>query len=192
MVKRRLELTLLNIPSLSTDQLFRELLPEIKKIARSRKRKQLHITFQTTEIIHETYIRVANETAGKWRNEREFLMAFSESMRFFLIDHYRKKKSKKRGGEQRFVRIDDLEINVPAIDEINDWQGLDEKLELLKKVDIVAFEVILLRYFCGLTVAETAKILEMEKKNVTRKWQFARSWLNSRLQLNKERNKNDQ
>ena len=168
------------------NDLFVSLLPTIKKIARSRKRQQLNITLQTTEIIHETYIRVINETSDKWDNPRDFLMAFSESMRYFLIDYYRKKKAQKRGGQHQFISMDGVEINVPAMDEIDNWQGLDQKLELLKQIDPMAFEVIMLRYFSGLTAKETAKLLKTDRKTITRKWQFARSWLNSRLQLNKE------
>jgi len=165
------------------NDLFIQLLPTIRKIAKSRKRQQLNITLQTTEIIHETYIRVINETSGKWDNPRDFLMAFSESMRFFLIDYYRRKKAHKRGGQHQFISLDGAEINVPAMNEIDNWQGLDQKLDLLKEVDHTAFEVILLRYFSGLTTNETADLLQIDQKTVTRKWQFARSWLNSRLQM---------
>jgi len=160
-----------------------ELLPvvldTIKKIARSYKKD--HLSIQTTEIVHEIYLKLVKQGSNKWDEKNAYLAAFAVTMRSFLVDQYRKKIALKRGGKDELISIDELSIEFPAPTGFNDWLDLDNKLTQLEQIDPIASQVVLFRYFVGLTTNEVAEAMEVSPRTVTRKWHFARAWIRSQL-----------
>lgn len=153
----------------------------LKAMARARKRRSAYITLQTTEIVHETYLRLTKQYALDWGNKDEFLIAFASTLRRFLVDHYRKRTAEKRGGDKFDLSLDDLKIEIPAPDGIDDWDMLDTKLNDLDEVDSTARQIVELRYFAGMTLDETARAVKITPRTVSRKWNFARSFLRSQF-----------
>lgn len=160
-----------------------ELLPividSIKKIARSYKKQSL--TIQTTEIVHESYLKLIKEGSKRWADENAYLAAFAVTIRRYLIDRYRQKTAEKRGGNFNDLNIDDIVIEFPAPEGFSDWLDLDKKLSKLEQIDPLAAEVVQLKFFVGLTTKEIAKVINKDSRTVSRKWQFAKAWLKSHL-----------
>ena len=160
-----------------------DLLPKvmdtIKKIARSY--RQGHHTMQTTEIVHEGYLRLVKEDADKWQDKNRYMKAFAISMRRFLVDRYRQKVAQKRGGPAQDLSFEDLAVEFPAPEGFADWLELDRKLNRLNDLDPLAAEVVQLKYFTGLSVQEMTQVLDLNATLLNRKWAFAKAWLRSAL-----------
>lgn len=162
-------------------ELLETLMTTLKAMARNRKRRSSAMTLQTTEIVHETYLRLLKQYALNWNDKDQFLIAFASTMRRFLVDHYRRRTAEKRGGHQVDIRIDDTHIEIPAPDGISDWGILDDKLNELEDIDSVARQIVELRYFAGMTLDETAATVNITARTVSRKWNFARTYLRTQL-----------
>ncbi|MEM9304062.1 MAG: ECF-type sigma factor, partial [Pseudomonadota bacterium] len=92
-----------------------------------------------------------------------------------IVDHYRRRSSDKRGGDEPLISLDDVDIPVPG--SFTSWLDLDAALEGLERVDPVAAEVVQLRYIGGMSLEDTANALGIGSATVGRKWRFARTWL---------------
>lgn len=135
-------------------------------------------TFQTTELVHETYIRLSEIEEIEWTNKDHVLRASVCVMRRVLIDHARKKKSQKRNPQQLVLRCPNQGFN-EAIDpppEL-DLLALDEALTRLAEFDQRKAEVVELRYFGGQEIATIARLLNLSNATVKRDWTIARAWL---------------
>jgi RNA polymerase sigma factor (TIGR02999 family) len=137
-------------------------------------------TLQATALVHEAYLRLvgANQQQA-WDGRGHFFAAAAEAMRRILVDAARQKQSLKRGGD--FQR---LEVDIAAPDSPNDALNVlavDEALQLLAREDPVKAELVKLRYFGGLTLAECASALGISTATAERYWHFARAWLAARL-----------
>ena len=132
-------------------------------------------TLQTTALVHEAYLRLSREDPSRWRERGAFYLAAAQAMRRILVDRARAKETAKRGGRQpvRAIHEDDL-VQEPISDEILD---LDDALSRLLEMDARAGHVVMLRYFVGLNMDETAETLGMSRSSVRREWNFAKSWL---------------
>ncbi len=168
------------------DDLVASLLFTIKKLARYRKSRNRSITLQTTEIVNEAYLKLAEQGNREWHNEGHFLAAFSETLRRFIVDLYRRKSAQKRGGSSQTIHLDGSDIELTVPDNHSDWLTLNDKLDALDKIDPLARKIVELRYFTGLNLEETAEAVGVSRKTVSRKWRFARSWLHSRLTLDED------
>lgn len=164
-------------PKLNLNELVDKCLSTLKKIARQQKSKQYHNTLQTTEIIHETYLRVIQMKQKKWPNEQEFLIHMASSIKQFLIDQHRKKMTQKRGTGLAPTQIQEDMIEYASPDGFSDWLSLDYSLKALKKHDSQAADLAMYKYFLGLSLAEISKIMQLSPRSVSRKWSYARSWL---------------
>ncbi len=155
-----------------------ELIPEVYDELRTRASRLLanersdHM-FQTTALIHEAYIRLASRDDVISR-ERFFRMA-ATVMRRILVDHARDRGRLKRGGGRRKLRLDDVvsAFEVQAIDLL----ALDEALTKLASVDPQQCQIVELRFFAGLGVEETAKVLDVSSRTIERSWGAIRLWL---------------
>ena len=161
-----------------------ELLPgvyaELRHLAAALSRKlQPGQTLQPTALVHEAYLRLVKNHDPGWEGRRHFFGAAAQAMREILIEQARRKRSRKRGGGARRVELSEgLALIEPPAD---DLLALDEAIEQLRAEKPHLAEVVLLRYYTGLSVEETADVIGRSVSSVTRDWRFARAWLAGRL-----------
>jgi RNA polymerase sigma factor (TIGR02999 family) len=135
-----------------------------------------------TALVHEVYVRLMGDRGQAWENRAHFFGAAGEAMRRILVEHARARLRVKRGGGWRRVDIDQAETTSAGDDaDPADVLALDAALERLQGFDPALAEVVKLRCFIGLTVAETATALEMPARSVDRAWAAARAWLKAEL-----------
>jgi len=135
-------------------------------------------TLQPTALVHEAYLRMVDVQDG-WESRAHFLGVAAKAMRSVLVDHARAKGAEKRGGSRQRVPIDDL------VDELEqagaDLVSLDDALQALAELDADLARLVELRFFGGLTIEETSKVLGSSTATVERSWRTARLWLRDRL-----------
>lgn len=137
-------------------------------------------TLQATALVHEAYLRLVDvEYAQRWENRGHFFSAAAEAMRRILVENARRKHRVKRGGDFKRIELDDVPLVAPEIHE--DLIALDAALDRLKAVDPQAVELVHLRYFVGLSVADAAKLLGISPRTADRVWAFARAWLHQEI-----------
>jgi RNA polymerase sigma factor (TIGR02999 family) len=132
-------------------------------------------TLQPTSLVHEAYFRLFGDQDVRWTSRRHFFAAAAQAMRRIRIDEARRRKRFKRGGGRQRVPLDDAAVvfdRDPAM-----VLAIDEALDRLQRVGPRHAEVVLLRYFAGLSVDETASALDLSPKTVSNEWRFARAWL---------------
>jgi len=140
-------------------------------------------TLQATALVHEAYLRlVGNENQQQWDNRWHFFAAAAEAMRRILVDRARQKASQKHGGGRARIDFDDLQL--PARETREDLVALDEALTRLTALDPAAAKLVELRYFAGLTLAESAVALGISSRSADRLWAYARAWLHHEIQGN--------
>ncbi len=133
-----------------------------------------------TALVHEAYLRlVGTEQEVTWNGRGHFFAAAAEAMRRILVENARRKRRIKYGGDRTREHIDEAELLAPEPQE--DVVALDEALAELKKTDRAAADLVELRYFGGLSMAEAAKVLGVSQRTAERLWSFARAWLWDRL-----------
>jgi RNA polymerase sigma factor (TIGR02999 family) len=138
-------------------------------------------TLQPTALVHEAYLRLVDvEEAQHWDSRRHFFAAAAEAMRRILVEKARRKRSVKHGGER--LRIDLDEALVVGDEPREDLLALDELLEQLAGADPRAAELVKLRFFGGLTGAQTAEVLGISPRAADMLWAYARAWLFEKLQ----------
>jgi RNA polymerase sigma factor (TIGR02999 family) len=159
----------------AADELFAVVYEELRSIARSlmARERSDHI-LQPTALVHEAYVRVLGTTETRWESRAHFFGAAAEAMRRILVDHARRRVSRKRGGDLRRVELGD-----PAAPgtEPEDLLALHQALDRLEARDASMARVVKLRYFAGLGVEETAEVLDVSPRSVNRAWTAARAWL---------------
>jgi RNA polymerase sigma factor (TIGR02999 family) len=136
-------------------------------------------TLQPTALVHEAYLRLVRNQDPGWEGRRHFFGAVARAMREILIEQARRKDSLKRGGGARRVELSEglVLIEPPAADLL----ALDEAIGQLQAEKPHLAEVVLLRYYTGLSVEETADVVGRSVSTVVREWRFARAWLAGRL-----------
>jgi len=157
-----------------------ELLPlvydELQDIAKQRMRKErVGHTLQATALVHEAYMKLVGDQKLAWDGRRQFYAAASEAMRRILIDHARRAKSQKRGGDQERVTLGAREARVDLAAE--EAVLLHDALDKLEQEDERAAAVTRLRFLSGLSVEETALALDLSVRTVAREWTYARARL---------------
>lgn len=161
------------------ERALEELMPlvygELRRMARGFLRRQPAHTFQTTELLHETYLKLAGNDDHNWQNRAHFFGVAATAMRHILVDYARSKQSQKRGGGREKVSLaDDL---ADSDNQSAQVIALDDALNELARLDQRKSRVVELKYFGGLTNEETAEVLEISVETVKRDWRFARNWL---------------
>ncbi len=167
-------------PIRSADELLPEVYAELRRLAGALSRKlQPGQTLQPTALVHEAYLRLVKNQDPGWEGRRHFFGAAAQAMREILIEQARRKDTRKRGGGTHRVELSEgLALIEPPADNL---LALDEALEQLRAERPHLAEVVLLRYFTGLSVEETADVIGRSVSSVTRDWRFARAWLAGRL-----------
>jgi RNA polymerase sigma factor (TIGR02999 family) len=134
-------------------------------------------TLQATALVHEAYMRLVDWKNVSWQNRAQFFAVAAQIMRRVLIDHARARKSQKRHGHKLVI---DEAISLPDRRPI-DLVALDEALESLKQVDPRQAKIVELRFFGGLSIEETAYVLNISESTVRREWTFAKAWFQREL-----------
>jgi RNA polymerase sigma factor (TIGR02999 family) len=163
---------------------FEELIPlvydELRRLAhRQLQGERTNHTLQTAELVHETYLRLVDSSRVQWQNRAHFLAVAAQSMRRILVDAARSRQSLKRGGEQTRIALD-AELTIAGAPNV-DVVALDDALESLSRTDQRRSRVVELRFFGGLTVEETAAVLDVSPETVMRDWKVAKAWLFKQL-----------
>ena len=135
---------------------------------------------QPTALVHEAYVRLIDQKQVKWRNRAHFFGVAAGLMRRILVDHARRRRAEKRGGDWERVTLTGDEVATDAHKEI-DVLALDEALERLAEFDPQQERIVELRYFGGLTIEETAEIVGISAATVVREWTIAKAWLRADL-----------
>ena len=149
---------------------------ELHRIAqRHMRRERAGHSLQATALVNEAYVRLIDITRVHWQDRAHFFAMSARLMRRILVDHARARGSRKRGGDAPQVSFDEALV-VPA-EPGQDLVALDDALEALAAVDARKAQVIELRFFGGLTVAEAAAVLKVSPDTVLRDWQLAKAWL---------------
>jgi RNA polymerase sigma factor (TIGR02999 family) len=132
-------------------------------------------SLQATVLVNEAYLRLVEGTDVRWQDRAHFLAVAARVMRRILVDHARARYAQKRGGPATRVTFDEALVvtNEPR----DDFVALDDALDALAKFDERKSRVIELRFFGGLTVEETASVVEVSAETVIRDWQLAKVWL---------------
>jgi len=156
---------------------------ELRQLAERhfRKERRGH-TLQPTAVVHEAYFRLIEQTRVTWKNRGHFLAIASQAMRRILIDHARGRGAEKRGGEVEKVTLD-VAIASPEPAREVDILALDEALERLKALDGTQAQIVELRFFGGLTIEETADVMETSPSSIKRDFRSAKAWLFRELNL---------
>lgn len=131
-------------------------------------------TLQVTALVNEAYLRLAGQDHADWENRRQFLLVASTMMRRVLVDYARRRDAAKRPPESGRVLIEDVDLTDHTDPDV---VVLDDALTTLVEVDPRQARVVELRYFTGLDIAETARVLDLSVSTVTREWRMARAWL---------------
>lgn len=132
-------------------------------------------TFQTTAVINETYIRLVKQRSVNWQNRAHFYGIAANLMRRILLNYIRDQRRQKRGGVS--VRVSLSEALIISTERSNELLILDDALNRLSKIDERKGRVVELRYFGGMSVAETAEVLGISEITVIRDWNMAKGWL---------------
>ena len=137
-------------------------------------------TLQPTALVHEAYLRLAGGRESRWESRAHFFGAAANVMRQILVDHARRHTAEKRGGEFEKMQLEES-IVIQSNEKSFELLALDEALEELAKFDPQKSKIVELRYFGGLSVAETAEVLGVSEITVKRHWRVAKAWLYDKL-----------
>ncbi len=176
---------LLHAAQVGDDRASSQLLPivydELRRAARDLMRRERGQTLQPTALVHEAFLRLLGPEARdlSWDSRRHFFGAAALAMRRILVERARRRDSLKRGGGQVPASLDEEAVQAiaPEDDPGTDLVALDESLDELARYDQRKAEVVMLRYFAGLTFDEIAVALDASSATVRRDWTFARAWL---------------
>ncbi|HEY7330526.1 MAG TPA: ECF-type sigma factor [Gemmataceae bacterium] len=133
-------------------------------------------TLQATALVHEAYVRLVDaDKPRQWQSRGHFFAAAAEAMRHILVDRARRKRSRKRGGDRSRIALD--EANFATAEDAEEVLAVNEALAGLAATDAQAAELVKLRYFAGLSIPESAEILNISPRSADRLWAYARAWL---------------
>jgi RNA polymerase sigma factor (TIGR02999 family) len=162
------------------EQLTPRVYEELRRIAgHFMQNEQPGRTMQTTALVHEAYLKLIDVTNVDWQHRSHFFAIAAQVMRHILLDSARRRLAGKRGGPAPHVNLDEaLDVSSSKAREVI---ALDDALNGLEKVDPRKAKVVELRFFAGLSVEETATVLDVSADTVMRDWKLARAWLSAEL-----------
>ena len=144
-----------------------------------RRERQNH-TLQTTALIHEAYLKLIEQNRVNWQNRAHFFAISANLMRRILVNYAKAKHRVKRGGVGENLPLDETILIVSDKREL-DLLALDEALTCLAKLDERQAQIVELRYFSGLSIEETAEVLDISPVTVKRDWKMTKAWLHREL-----------
>ena len=166
-------------PSIA-EQLLPLVYEQLKQFAHNQLSKETPgVTLQPTALVHEAYLRLVENQNIRWDSRGHFFAAAARSMRQILVNRaHRRRAMKHGGGRQRLDLGEEMFVDEPPAERL---LALDDALQPLEHVDARKGKIVLLRYFAGLSIEDTAKSLGLSEATVKRDWQFARTWLHREM-----------
>ncbi len=166
----------------SLEKLMPLVYEELRRLANNylRRERQNH-TLQPTALVNEAYLKLVDQKNAHWQNRAQFYGVAAQLMRRILVDHARQHHAEKRGGsKQQRLSITSAQTiaQAPEVDVL----AVHEALEELKQFDPQQERIVELRFFGGLSIDETAKVLGLGHATVERDWKMARAWLRQKLE----------
>jgi RNA polymerase sigma-70 factor (ECF subfamily) len=162
--------------SQALDQLSPLVYAELKRLARRHLAGEgSAYTLESGALVNEAFMKLIDWKNVRWQNRAHFFAVSAQMMRHILVDYARTKNAQRRGDGRRPLPL--IEAVVVQSERAREFVALDEALERLARLDERKSKVVELRYFGGLSVEETAEVLQVSAITVMRDWQFARSWL---------------
>ena len=163
------------------ESLFPLVYDELRALAvRHLSRERRDHTMQATSLVHEAYLKLVDQDNQHWQNRAHFLSLAATAMRRILINYAYRNKTAKRGGDRQRVTL--FEAVSVFEERAEDLIELNEALERLEKFDARKSRIVELRFFGGLSVEETARVLELSTRSVERDWRLARAWLKKEVE----------
>lgn len=175
---------LLHAFSEGREEALDEVIPLVYDTLRRVARRQLrgerrNHTLSSAALVNEAYLELARLGDVEWRDRRHFLAAAAQTMRHLLVDYAVRRKAQKRGGDLEQVPFE--EAILQSDEHLEDIISLHGALDRLEELDERLVRVVECRYFAGLTIEETAEVLDISDATVSRDWTRARAWLNREL-----------
>lgn len=160
----------------AVDQIVPIIYDELRRLAHRQLRgESKEGTLTTTALVHEAYLRLIDGKTIEWQGRSHFMAVAAIAMRHILVDRARHRRALKRGGEQRRICLDSVDL--AADDRAEDLLALDEALERLAVLSERQARIVECRFFAGLSEDETATALGVGLRTVQRDWAKARGWL---------------
>ena len=158
------------------DKLFPLVQSELRRIAqRQMSQERPGHTLQATALVNEAYLKLVGQQGFAWQNRAHFFAVCAQVMRHILIDHARANARDKRGGGAIQVSLNDVAVSEE--DQAAQFLALDEALRVLERLDPQKGKLVELRYFGGLSIEETAEVMNISPRTVRREWQRSKAWL---------------
>jgi RNA polymerase sigma-70 factor (ECF subfamily) len=153
---------------------------ELRRLAqRYMRRERPGAPLQTTELVNEVYLKLVDCSRVRWQDRAHFFAISAQLMRRILVDLARSRNYAKRGGEAIRITFEKV-LEAPEV-YAPDWVALDDALNTLQALDARKCRMVELRFFGGLSVEETAEVLEVSHDTIHRDWRFAKTWLRREL-----------
>ena len=164
----------------AVDRLFPIVYEELRRVAhRHLQREATGHTLTTTDLVHQAYLQLADQTRAQWNGQSHFMAVAATAMRRIVVDYARSRRTTKRGGEMRRVPMEAVAL---ATDERADrLVALDEALDRLRDLDARQARVVECRFFGGMTEEQAAEALGIGVRTVRRDWARAKAWLYAEL-----------
>jgi RNA polymerase sigma factor (TIGR02999 family) len=148
----------------------------LRKLAASKMAREVPgQTLQPTALVHEAWLRLVGNGNQQWKGRAHFFGAAAEAMRRILIEKARRRHAQRHGGGLERLEIEELDLAAPAEDD--QLLAVNEALDKLAAQNPVKADLVKLRYFVGMTIAEAAEALGLSEPSARRQWAFARAWL---------------
>lgn len=151
--------------------------PEMRRVAAQLlARERGEVSLQATELVHETYLRLAGQERASFQSRAHFLSISARMVRRVLVDHWRRKHRRRRGGHAQRIDLEQVPLLVAAGAE-PELLDLNDALERFEAIDPEAARLVELRFFAGLTLDEAALTMGIGRTAIVETWQYARAWL---------------
>lgn len=175
------------VPSQDRVDLTTTLYGELRRLAKSMMAgQQKPQTLQATALLHEAWLRLGGEERNRWQSRKHYFSAIAEAMRHILVDRARRRQTKRHGGGWQRADLEpwDWEQIGPVATAANDRAilAVNEALEQLSLTDRETADMVRLHYFVGLSVRETANLMELSLRTTERRLAFARCWMGQEIQ----------
>jgi RNA polymerase sigma factor (TIGR02999 family) len=169
-----------------SDQLLPLVYEELRRLAAAQMRRERGgQTIQPTALVHEAYLRLIGDEAAAWDHAGHFYAAAAEAMRRILIERARRKKRHRHGGGRRRLELDEA-LHLGMESDPTLVLAVHDALERLKQMDPRLYELVRLRCFAGMSLAEAAKVLDVSSRTLNRDWLVAKAWLRKELAADDE------
>ena len=165
------------------DELFALVYRQLHQLAeRQRQRWEGDDTLNTTALVHEAYLRLADQSTPQWQNRSHFMAVAATAMRQILLDYAKRKRAAKRGGQHPHVPLHEIEAALqgpggPGAARSEALIALEESLQRLERHNRRQSQIVECRFFGGMTIRDTAEALGISPASVKRGWTMAQAWL---------------